>query len=190
MEMLRQVGLSLPELRAKAYPHELSGGMRQRVMIAIALSLNPSLLIADEPTTALDPTVQAQILDCICRLKEERKMSVLYITHDLGVVAEICSRVIIMYAGQIVEQSEIRKLFRSPMHPYTQGLMRAMPRIDENVDRLYTISGHVPTFDHMPQGCHFCTRCPYATDKCRMKMPEIHEIDKNHWVRCHYPGHR
>lgn len=188
VEMLRQVGIPMPEMRACAYPHELSGGMRQRVMIAIALSLNPSLLIADEPTTALDPTIQAQILECIRQLQRERGMSVMYITHDLGVVAELCSRVIVMYAGQIVEQAEIHELFNAPLHPYTRGLMQAMPRLDKNREWLYTIDGHVPTFDQMLAGCHFCTRCIHATEVCTTMCPQLRACGNSHLVRCHYAG--
>lgn len=186
-DMLDQVGIPLPAQRMKAYPHELSGGMRQRVMIAMALSCNPKLLIADEPTTALDPTIQAQIIDLILKLQQERNMAVLYITHDLGVVAETCQRVVVMYAGMVMEVAGIDELFHHPMHPYTMGLMKAMPKMGEKRDRLYDIRGMVPHITQMPEGCRFHTRCPYACEDCRTACPDLSDAGSGHLVRCsHY----
>ena len=164
IELLKMVGIPMPEQRIDSYPHELSGGMRQRIMIAMALSCSPQLLIADEPTTALDPTIQAQILDLIRKVQKEIGMSVMYITHDLGVVAETCDRVMVMYAGQIVEKADVAELFTKPGHPYTQGLLKAIPRLNAKRERLYVIKGMVPHFADMPVGCSFHPRCPYADD--------------------------
>lgn len=187
VEMLDRVGIPLPQQRMKAYPHELSGGMRQRVMIAMALCCNPKLLIADEPTTALDPTIQAQILDLIVSLQKERGMTVMYITHDLGVVAETCQRVVVMYAGMVMEIASVEDLFAKPLHPYTQGLMKAMPKMGEKRERLYDIKGMVPHVTQMPDGCRFHTRCPYARDDCRKSCPDMVSLDSGHMVRCfHY----
>lgn len=184
IEMLRLVSIPNPELRVDCYPHELSGGMRQRVMIAIALSCNPELLIADEPTTALDPTIQAQINELIKEIQIKLNMSVLYITHDLGVVAGICDRVIVMYAGQVVEVADVVELFKNPGHPYTACLMKAIPKINEKRDRLYTIKGIVPHMLDMPTGCTFHPRCPVADDKCKNEMPDVIECRSGHCVRC------
>jgi peptide/nickel transport system ATP-binding protein len=184
IEMLKLVGISSPETRFKAYPHELSGGMRQRVMIAIALSCNPRLLIADEPTTALDPTIQAQILDLIKILQAKTSMSVIYITHDLGVVAELCERVVVMYAGMVMETSGVKDLFKNPLHPYTRGLMMAMPRMNAIKKRLYTIEGKVPHFSEMPAGCPFNPRCPEANDECLSACPDLFDAGGGHMVRC------
>ncbi len=184
IEMLKLVGISSPETRFKAYPHELSGGMRQRVMIAIALSCNPRLLIADEPTTALDPTIQAQILDLIKLLQAKTSMSVIYITHDLGVVAELCERVVVMYAGMVMETSGVKELFKNPLHPYTRGLMMAMPRMDAIKKRLYTIEGKVPHFSEMPAGCPFNPRCPEVNDECLSACPDLFDAGGGHMVRC------
>lgn len=187
VEMLDLVGIPMPETRMKAYPHELSGGMRQRVMIAMALCCNPKLLIADEPTTALDPTIQAQIIDLILKLQKERGMAVMYITHDLGVVAETCQRVVVMYAGMVMEIANVVDLFKHPLHPYTMGLMKAMPTMGEKRERLYDIEGMVPHITQMPQGCRFHTRCPYAQEDCRQGCPELTDIRGGHCVRCfHY----
>ena len=187
VELLKLVGIPNSGQRLKCYPHELSGGMRQRVMIAMALSCNPSLLIADEPTTALDPTIQAQILELIKEIQKDLNMSVMYITHDLGVVAEICDRVVVMYAGMVMEVADIRELFFNPLHPYTQELMRAMPRIDKKVPRLYNIKGMVPHATEMPKGCHFHPRCSYATSDCESKCPELQHAGNGHLIRCiHY----
>ncbi|MBR5265293.1 MAG: ABC transporter ATP-binding protein, partial [Clostridia bacterium] len=172
VEMLRLVGIPLPEQRAREYPHQLSGGMRQRVMIAIALACSPKLLIADEPTTALDVTIQAQILKLMRELKEKMGMSIMLITHDLGVVAEMSERVIVMYLGKIVEEAEAVELFKNPKHPYTMGLMKSIPTLDTPKGKLYTIEGFIATADNKPSGCGFHPRCPYAMEICKTKTPE------------------
>lgn len=184
VEMIDKVGIPSPEKRAKSYPHELSGGMRQRAMIALALACNPSLLIADEPTTALDVTIQAQILDLMISLKESTGMSILLITHDLGVVAETADRVAVMYGGLIVETAETGELFSNPLHPYTWGLMRSIPRMDEEVEDLPTIPGIVPTPMNIPEGCNFNNRCWFADERCRNKTPLLEEVEPGHKVRC------
>ena len=184
IEMLRLVGIPAPEQRVDEYPHQLSGGMRQRVMIAMALSCNPQLLIADEPTTALDVTIQAQILELLQRLQEELKMAVLMITHDLGVIAEVADRVAVMYAGQVVEYASTRDLFNSPQHPYTRGLMQSVPRLDESRERLDIISGIVPDAREFPEGCRFAPRCPLAEDRCRSASVELHALSEGHLGRC------
>jgi oligopeptide/dipeptide ABC transporter ATP-binding protein len=166
IEMLRLVGIPAPDKRAKDYPHQLSGGQRQRVMIAMALCCDPELLIADEPTTALDVTIQAQILDLLVELRERLGMALLLITHDLGVVAQVCDRVAVMYAGRIVEQAPVERIFQDPRHPYTQGLLRAIPQLGRNADRLVTIPGQVPSALAWPTGCRFRLRCPFAWDRC------------------------
>ncbi len=171
IEMLRKVGIPLPERRVREYPHQLSGGMRQRVMIAMALSCHPSLLIADEPTTALDVTIQAQILDLMRKLKAETSSAILLITHDLGVVAEMCDRVAVMYAGKIVEQATVDDLFFDPQHPYTRGLLNSIPRLTTSGRRLHVIEGMVPSMYDLPTGCRFHPRCPQALDICRREQP-------------------
>lgn len=181
---LRLVGIPLPEKRVKEYPHQLSGGMRQRVMIAMALSCNPKLLIADEPTTALDVTIQAQILDLMRRLKEELHMSILLITHDLGVIAEMAERVVVMYAGQIVEEADVNLLFESPRHPYTSGLLASIPRLSAGRERLHVIEGMVPNLTDLPTGCRFWPRCPAAFDRCRSEAPELRAVSHGCRVRC------
>jgi len=188
IELLRLTGISAPEKRVKQYPHELSGGMRQRVMIAMALACKPKVLIADEPTTALDVTIQAQILDLILQLNKEYNMSVMFITHDLGVVAEICTRVIVMYLGQIVEETDVETLFSKPLHPYTKGLMKSMPTLEgDRSEKLHVIEGAVPSLNNIPKGCRFAERCPYADDLCREEPPELVIHTENHKVRCwHY----
>ncbi|ACL69251.1 ABC transporter ATP-binding protein [Halothermothrix orenii] len=187
VEMLRKVGIPLPEQRVNEYPHQLSGGMRQRVMIAMALACNPKLLIADEPTTALDVTIQAQILDLINELKEKYQMSIMMITHDLGVIAEISDRVAVMYAGKIVEYTDVKTLFEDPKHPYTWGLINSIPKMNEEVERLVTIPGIVPSPYDLPTGCSYNTRCPLADEKCRSEEPVMEEIAEGHKVRCwHY----
>ena len=186
VEMLALVGIPSPEKRVDQYPHELSGGMRQRVMIAIALACRPKLLIADEPTTALDVTIQAQIMELILSLNETLHMGVLLITHDLSVVAETCSRVAVMYLGQIVEEADVYSIFDTPKHPYTRGLIRSIPRMSgERANRLYMIPGTVPLLDQIPAGCRFAPRCPYASPECRESRPELLEVGHDgHRVRC------
>lgn len=185
LEMLKLVGIPGYEQRIDQFPHELSGGMRQRVMIAIALSCNPKILIADEPTTALDVTIQAQIMDLIVQLNRQIGMSVMLITHDLAVVAETCDRVIVMYLGQIVEEADVKDIFINPLHPYTQGMMESVPQLDgEKRDRLFVIKGTVPLLSQIPQGCRFAPRCPYADEHCRAEMPELKGTG-THRVRCH-----
>ena len=184
IDLLRKVGIPSPEKRIDDYPHQMSGGMRQRVMIAMALSCNPKLLIADEPTTALDVTIQAQILDLLRRLRDDTGMAVLLITHDLGVVSETADRVVVMYCGQVVEEAEVRTLFDHPMHPYTLGLLKSIPRLeDDDSKRLYMIKGMVPNPLEMPPGCHFSDRCDSCMDICREKIPNLVDID-GHKVRC------
>ncbi|KYK34516.1 MAG: ABC transporter ATP-binding protein [Theionarchaea archaeon] len=184
IEMLKIVGIPDPERRINEYPHQLSGGMRQRVMIAMALSCNPKLLIADEPTTALDVTIQAQILRLVDQLKEDFAASVLLITHDLGVIAQQCRNVAVMYAGEIVERGSVEAIFENPLHPYTVGLNGAIPRLDVDTDRLRIIEGTVPDLIEVPPGCRFHPRCPYAMDICREKHPDIEERENNHLYRC------
>ncbi|MGB3017557.1 MAG: ABC transporter ATP-binding protein [Ignavibacteria bacterium] len=186
VEMLRLVGIPAPDKRMKDYPHQFSGGMRQRVMIAMALACNPALLIADEPTTALDVTIQAQILELMLKLKNERKeAAILLITHNLGVVAETCHRVIVMYGGKIQEVADVDDLFGKPFHPYTTGLLESLPDPDKPSDTLQAIPGMIPHILELPKGCKFCTRCVKAFDKCFEVEPELREIEKDHFVRCH-----
>ncbi len=184
VEMLSLVGISDPRQRASQYPHELSGGMRQRVLIAMALVMHPALLIADEPTTALDVTIQAQILELLADLQQRLGTAILLITHDLGVVAESASRVLVMYGGQIVEQAPVRDLFAHPSHPYTEGLMRAMPRVGHGRERLVTIPGSVPSPADWPSGCRFRDRCPHAWDRCAREAPALLG-SLPHLARCH-----
>ena len=186
IEMLDLVGIAQPEKRMDSYPHELSGGMRQRVMIAMALCCNPKLLIADDPTTALDPTIQAQIIQLLKQIREKMNMGIMYITHDLSVVAQICDRVVVMYAGMVQEIADVRTLFHDPRHPYTLGLMQAMPKMGQNRQRLYNIDGIVPHITQMPEGCHFAPRCPYATEACHATCPGLTEVAPGHFVRCHH----
>lgn len=185
IEMLREVGVQSPETRVDCYPHELSGGMRQRVMIAMALSCSPTLLISDEPTTALDPTIQAQILQLIKDMKKKLNMSVLFITHDLGVVAQNCDRVVVMYAGKIVEVAEVCELFDHPAHPYTQGLIMSIPKMSSDVEELYSIDGSIPSFGSLPSGCTFGPRCPYFTEECTKSEPVLKDIGCGHLCACH-----
>ena len=191
IEMLELVRIPEPVQRAKEYPHQLSGGMRQRAMIAMALACNPKVLIADEPTTALDVTIQAQILDLIVNLQKEVGAAVILITHDLGVVAETAHRVIVMYAGRKVEETDIKTLFREPMHPYTRGLLASVPRLEimtghdqEVPERLTEIDGIVPALYELPPGCAFAPRCPMAIDKCHEEAPVYEQARANHWVAC------
>ena len=184
IEMLKLVKIPLAERRFDEYPHQLSGGMRQRVMIAMALCCNPELLICDEPTTALDVTIQAQILDLINELKEKTGTSVMMITHDLGVIAEVADDVMVMYAGQVVEKASCDQIFDQPLHPYTDGLMKCIPKLDDDdTKELSVIKGMVPSFDDMPAGCTFCPRCPEAREICRCKMPDLVDVDGRK-VRC------
>jgi len=185
IEMLRLVGISAPEQRVGEYPHQLSGGMRQRVVIAMALVMSPSLLIADEPTTALDVTIQAQILELLREVQQRMGMSVLLITHDLGVVAETASRVLVMYAGEVVEEAPVRRIFAAAHHPYTEGLLRAMPRVGATGGRLAVIPGSVPPPTAWPDGCRFRDRCPYAWERCEREHPPLYQIGEGHASRCH-----
>lgn len=185
VQMVEVVGIPDASKRMRNYPHELSGGMRQRVMIAMALSCNPALLIADEPTTALDVTIQAQILRLMNELKKEFNTSVLMITHDLGVISEMCDYVAVMYAGHIVEYTDIYTIFEKPLHPYTKGLNRSIPRMDKETKNLDTIKGVVPNLLHLPPGCPFAPRCEYAYERCLREMPELIEVESRHLVKCH-----
>src|SRR5690606_11899885 len=185
VEVLARVGIPSPEERMKSYPHEMSGGMRQRVMIAIALACNPSLLIADEPTTALDVTIQAQILDLMASIRDQFGTSILLITHDFGVVSEFCHRVMVMYAGKGVEYAPLDELLTSPRHSYSQGLLESVPRIGERHRKLKPIEGIVPELHNLPPGCRYATRCPLADDLCRAVEPELVEAVPGHWVACH-----
>ncbi|KIL40094.1 peptide ABC transporter ATP-binding protein [Gordoniibacillus kamchatkensis] len=184
IDMLNRVGIPRPEQIVDEYPHRLSGGMRQRVMIAIALCCEPELLIADEPTTALDVTIQAQILDLMKKLNRETGTAIMLITHDLGVVAEMCSRVAVMYAGKVVEEGPVKDIFRDPRHPYTKGLIRSIPRMDIEQKQLYSIPGNVPSPGSITQGCRFAPRCEHAMDKCHELMPELKLADYDHRSRC------
>ena len=184
VEMLGLVGIAEPRRRTREYPHQLSGGMRQRVMIAIALACRPKLLIADEPTTALDVTLQAQILELMRELKAESGAAIILITHDLGVVAEVCDEVAVMYAGEIVERADVDDLFASPQHPYTVGLLGSIPRLDRRATHLATIEGMVPNMTNPPAGCRFAARCPFVDDACRAAPPPLVEARPGHWSRC------
>jgi peptide/nickel transport system ATP-binding protein len=187
IEMLKKVGLPDAENRYNEYPHQLSGGMRQRAMIAMALSCEPEILIADEPTTALDVTIQAQILDIINTLQETTGMSIIFITHDLGVIAEVCDDAVVMYAGNIAETAPIEELFKNPKHPYTSGLLSSIPRL-ENKRKipLQTIEGMVPSLYELPRGCRFQNRCSFVMDRCREKSPGFSRIGDNHYASCYY----
>jgi oligopeptide/dipeptide ABC transporter ATP-binding protein len=188
IKMLEEVGIPAARQRVDEYPHQLSGGMKQRVMIAMALACNPDLLIADEPTTALDVTIQAQILALLNREREHRRMAVILITHDLGVVAETCDRVVVMYAGKVVETAATDEIFRRPVHPYTRGLMSSLPGEHGARSRLPTIEGMVPSPLDFPSGCRFRTRCPFATEACASPPPRV-ELGEDHVVFCHHPQH-
>ncbi|MYL53941.1 ATP-binding cassette domain-containing protein [Pontibacillus yanchengensis] len=183
MDIVERVGIPRPKEVLKDYPHQLSGGMRQRIMIAIAMLCNPKLLLADEPTTALDVTIQAQILDLMKELREDFETSILMITHDLGVIAETCQRVAVMYAGEVVEESDVVSLFHSPKHPYTKGLLKSMVSGNRH-DDLYSIPGKVPSVDQMPSGCRFATRCPHVMDICHTQTPPVQEVETDHTCQC------
>ena len=184
IELLEMVGIANSEGVYKMYPHELSGGMRQRVMIAMALACNPKIIIADEPTTALDVTIQAQILDLMNQLKKETGTSILFITHDLGVVAEVCDDVAVMYCGRVVERGDVKTIFANPSHPYTKGLLGSIPRLGDAGKELKSIPGNVPNPKYMPKGCKFEPRCPYASEKCREEEPGFFQIEEGHISRC------
>ena len=188
LELLRLVNISEPERRIDEYPHQLSGGMRQRIMIAMALACNPEILIADEPTTALDVTIQAQILNLMRELRDRTRAAIILITHDLGVVAEMAQRVVVMYAGRKVEEASVFDLFASPMHPYTLGLLNSMPRLDDaSSKRLVEIPGMVPSMKSEIIGCAFAPRCSVATERCTQESPVLHDHGKGHWVACWNP---
>ena len=184
IEMLKLVNIPSPEKRVNEYPHELSGGMRQRVMIAMALACHPRLLIADEPTTALDVTIQAQILELMQKLKQQLGMALLLITHDLGIVANTVDRILVMYAGKIVEEGDVFSIFDVPQHPYTQGLLKAVPRMDIGQDRLFEIAGTVPSSYRLPQGCNFYPRCTQRRDRCKLEEPNMRSIGPCHSISC------
>lgn len=184
IEMLELVGIPRANEIVDEYPHRLSGGMRQRVMIAMAMSCNPKLLIADEPTTALDVTIQAQILDLMKELSKKYETSILLITHDLGVVSEVADRVVVLYCGQVVEEADVDSLFAEPYHPYTIGLMGSIPSLDEEVERLQSIKGNVPPPEHFPKGCRFAPRCPHAFERCKHEQPQLITKKGNRKVRC------
>ena len=186
IELLRRVDIPSPEKRIDDYPHRLSGGMRQRAMIAMALACEPELLIADEPTTALDVTVQAQILDLLRELRHAGRVAVILITHDLGIVAEICDAVAVMYAGEVVERAPAAALLERPAHPYTVGLLGSLPRLDHQVEKLAAIEGMVPDMSALPNGCRFAPRCPFADDRCRRERPPVVALEGDRWSRCFY----
>lgn len=190
LQMLRNVGIARPESVMKEYPHALSGGMRQRIVIAMALICKPKLLIADEPTTALDVTIQAQILNLMKQLRQNNDTAILLITHDLSIVAEMADRVAVMYAGQIVEQADVNSLFDNPVHPYTQGLMKSVPSLNGGTERLIPIPGTVPSLADLPAGCRFQERCPYVAEPCRQEQPQLERVGTGHLVRCWLPHHQ
>jgi peptide/nickel transport system ATP-binding protein len=187
IDLLERVGIPEPASRADAFPHQLSGGMRQRVLIAMALACGPEILIADEPTTALDVTIQAQILELLAGLQRELGMTILLITHDLGVVAEVCDEVVVLYAGAIAERAPTRELFASPRHPYTAGLLRSLPRLGQGRDRLPEIPGIVPDLRHLPAGCRFQDRCARAAERCRVEEPPLEALSAGRAARCFFP---
>lgn len=189
IDIFRAVGIPEPEKRYRSYPHQLSGGLRQRVMIGMAMVCRPKVMIADEPTTALDVTIEAQILQLMKKLCEEQGTSIILITHNMGVVAEICDYVYVMYAGRVMEQAETFELFDHTAHPYTKGLLKSIPKLDGQEDRLYTIEGVVPNLLHLPKGCRFCTRCECATERCFEEGPELYETAEGHKVRCFLSEH-
>lgn len=187
LQILNDVGLPDPQGNVIRYPHELSGGMRQRIMIGMAMICNPKLLIADEPTTALDVTIQAQILDLMKKINRESETSIIFISHDLGVIKEICSKVVIMYAGHIVESADVQSIFSSPRHPYTYGLISSIPSPGLKGKTLYNIPGKVPSLTENKKGCPFYNRCFKVQDRCKVELPELKKIERDHNVRCFYP---
>jgi len=186
IRLMSLVGIPAPEVRIDNYPHEMSGGMQQRIMIAMALASEPKLLIADEPTTALDVTIQAQILDLLRDLKERLKMSILLITHNLGIVGDIADRIAVMYAGQIVETASVQEMLRQPRHPYTRALINSIPKLAKGRERLQAIPGNVPNIGDFPAGCRFHPRCEQMQEDCSMKQPELRSVGEEHWARCPY----
>ena len=184
IEMLGKVGILSTETRVNEYPHQLSGGMRQRVMIAMALCCNPDILIADEPTTALDVTIQAQILKLMGTLQRDYNTGIIMITHDMGVVAKVADDIMVMYAGKVVEKNTAENIFDHTRHPYTQGLLKSIPRLNQDIDKLYTIEGQVPSLGNMGEGCRFASRCPYCTDRCKKEEPELKQTSDGGQVRC------
>lgn len=186
IDLMKAVGIMDAEERYNQLPDQFSGGMRQRLMIAMAIACKPKLLIADEPTTALDVTIQAEILDLLRNLKSSNDMSIILNTHDLGVVAEMADKVIVMYCGKIMEMTSNEELFNNPLNPYTKKLMECIPRVDDKKRRLQTIDGYVPYLTQLPKGCRFSNRCEYATDKCKAEVPELIEVEEGHWSRCWY----
>ncbi len=184
IDIFKEVGIPEPEKRYRSFPHQLSGGLRQRVMIGMAMVCRPKVMIADEPTTALDVTIEAQILRLMKRLRDELGTSIILITHNMGVVAEVCDYVYVMYAGNVMEQAETFELFERTRHPYTQGLLKSIPKLDTKEERLYTIEGVVPNLLHLPKGCNFCNRCDQATERCFLEKPGLYETGKGHKVRC------
>jgi oligopeptide/dipeptide ABC transporter ATP-binding protein len=186
IRLLKLVGIPAPESRIRDYPHQMSGGMQQRVMIAMALASEPKLLVADEPTTALDVTIQAQIMELLLDLKKRLGMSILLITHNLGIVGDIADRLAVMYAGQVVEMAPATQMLKRPLHPYTRSLMGSVPKLGRELERLNAIPGNVPSIGFMPTGCRFHPRCPMAKSDCSQKVPELIEVEPGHWVRCPY----
>lgn len=184
ISLLEAVGIPMPDKRVDEYPSSFSGGMRQRVMIAIALSCTPEILIADEPTTALDVTIQAQILELMKSIREKYGTSIIMISHDLGVISEMCDRAVVMYCGNIVEEGSINQIFENPTHPYTRGLLKSIPVLDKKVDELYSIPGVVPPLYNLPNGCKFADRCHHKCDECEKQLPELEKVDDGHFVRC------
>ena len=184
IELLQKVKIASPETRMNAYPHQMSGGMRQRVVGAIAIAGAPKVLIADEATTSLDATIQYQYLTLLKELQAETGMSIIFITHDFGIVAKMCDRVAVMYAGRVAENSDVRELFNNPAHPYTEALMRSVPNVDEEVDYLYSIEGQPPALDNLPPGCTFAPRCPYVFDRCNEAFPDLFHVGEGHSATC------
>ena len=184
LDVLRKVNIPAAESRVKDYPHQLSGGMRQRVVGAIGISCEPAVLIADEPTTSLDVTIQAQYLKLLKDLQQQQNLALIFITHDFGVVAKMCDRVAVMYAGKIVEMGSVREIFNSPSHPYTEALLASVPKLEEDVDRLYAIEGQPPALHDLPPGCSFADRCPYVMDRCREEYPTVFQVSETHRAAC------